>query len=75
VGGIPSQMPEFWDGVVPANDVKKLAERLKVYMANGGKNTELQSEFRSHVEVNSSPERVSKKYLDLYKEIILLNKG
>jgi len=73
VGGIPSQMPEFWDGVVPANDVKKLAKRLKTYMGKGGKNTELQSEFRLHVEANSSPESVSQQYLDLYKE--LLNKN
>lgn len=72
VGGIPSQMPDFWDGVVPVNDVNKLAERLKTYIEKGGKSNELQSKFRLHAEVNSSPESVSRQYLDLYKE--LLNK-
>jgi len=70
VGGIPSQMPSFWDGVVPANDIDQLAEKVKAYMDKGGKNVELQAKFRQHAEQNSSPESVSKQYLQLYKKLL-----
>jgi len=69
IGGIPSQMPVQWDGLVDYLDIRALATNIAVYF--NGKNTDKwQASVREHAVKNWDPIRVAQRYVELYKAII-----
>ena len=69
VGGIPSQLPPEWNGLVKLNNIQELIEKIMVYIADGGKSAELQKMFRQHVEKNADLTVISERYLGLYRKL------
>jgi len=69
VGGIPSQLPEFWDGTVRLNDIQKLKAKVTDYLIQDAKTTKLQSKFRQYIEKNADLSIISGRYLELYKNL------
>lgn len=69
VGGIPSQLPDFWDGVVPLNDIQNLTDKIKRFLKNSEKKSDLQYRFRKHIEANADLNVISLRYSELYHEL------
>lgn len=70
VGGIPSQLPASWEGLVPLNDIQQMLNKIIPFLRNDGKTAELQNMFRTHVEENADLRVISGRYFDLYNYIL-----
>lgn len=70
VGGIPDQMPEFWEGLVAPNDFDSLLARCQKALLNRGELAELKGLFRVHAITTWDPQIVAKSYLDAYQQAI-----
>jgi len=71
IGGIPSQMPLLWNGLVDYLDIESLAEHLKIYIATSSEfQLEARETVRSHASYNWDPVTVAEKYIKLYSSIL-----
>ena len=67
VGGIPSQMPADWNGVVKHGDLRGLTERVDVFFKDRGKSAEHQLYFREYAKETWDPASIAKKYISIYR--------
>jgi glycosyltransferase involved in cell wall biosynthesis len=70
VGGIPDQMPGFWDGLVPVNDFAALLERCRAILADVSRLHDLSAAFREHALNNWQPEMVARQYISAYQTVM-----
>jgi putative colanic acid biosynthesis glycosyltransferase len=70
-GGIRSQMPAYWDGLVNPGNVSGLKDRVQDYFLESMESkSRISGEMRSWVIDNSSPNIVADKYFSLYRELL-----
>ncbi len=65
-GGIPSQIPTFWDGLVTHNDLDMLITKVASHINDDGKNITLQNKLASHASKQWSCDKIAKQYADIY---------
>lgn len=73
IGGIPSQMPEVWDGLVAYKDIQKLSEKIKNYLGDSSRYKNVSELVIEHSNKNWDPRVVSANYIDLYRRILDVN--
>ena len=72
VGGIPDQMPDFWDGVVEANNFSALKLRCQAILNEYALLAGLRERFRQHALANWATEVVAKQYIVAYQSAMQL---
>jgi glycosyltransferase involved in cell wall biosynthesis len=71
VGGIPSQLPVQWSGLVASGEVELLAQRVEAYLALPAVEREqIGVDMRGFVECRSSIESVAGAYATIYAQLI-----
>ena len=73
IGGIPSQMPERWDGLVDYKDISSLSEKIKKYFGSTQTHEEIAKLMKEHSRKNWNPQVVAKKYVDIYSSSLVLS--
>ncbi|MCW9014367.1 MAG: glycosyltransferase [Gammaproteobacteria bacterium] len=71
IGGIPSQMPEGWDGLVDYKDITELSNKIKNYFKNCDEHADAKHSMIDHAISNWDPEIVANKYCSLYKRLYI----
>lgn len=69
VGGIPEQVPEAWDGVVPPEDLALLITRIENYLNTTPANS-LKKELIAYAKNTWSPQIVASQYCNLFKQML-----
>ena len=73
VGGIPDQMPAFWQGLVPPGDRAALIQRCDQLIGELGALDAQRPAFRQHAVANWDPAAVASRYLEIYQRAIDAN--
>ena len=68
VGGIPDQMPEFWQGLVPAGDRAALIARCRELLRDLPALESTSPNFRRHAVENWDPSVVARRYVEIYRQ-------
>lgn len=69
VGGIPDQLPEFWDGLVPLGDVAVLIQSCLKHISNPHELSTLSIKFREHAVSKFDSSLIAKKYIEAYRDV------
>jgi putative colanic acid biosynthesis glycosyltransferase len=70
VGGIPDQMPSFWNGLVSFNDQEALLYRCQEVLKDTTQLASLRDRFRDHALASWQPKIVAQRYIDAYHTAI-----
>jgi glycosyltransferase involved in cell wall biosynthesis len=70
VGGIPDQMPIFWDGLIPVNDLTALVQRCRAVLADLPALQALREPLRAFALSNWQPEAVARQYMAAYQSVM-----
>ncbi|MFW8602429.1 glycosyltransferase [Desulfobacterota bacterium M19] len=73
IGGIPSQMPAGWDGLVEYRDISGLSKKIKSYLKKNQTHEEVAKLMKGHSRKNWNPPVVAKKYVDMYYSVLKPN--
>jgi glycosyltransferase involved in cell wall biosynthesis len=69
-GGIPDQMPDFWDGLVAAQNYSALAQRCQDILADRESLQALSGRFREHALDHWQPQHIARQYLQAYQRVL-----
>lgn len=68
-GGIPSQMPQFWDGLVKIGDKAALLDKIRDFVSGGGTTDQLANQLKEYVTSTYDINVVARRYLELYQRL------
>ena len=70
IGGIPSQMPDGWEGLVEYLDISSLSNKIVNYIADNGSHEEVKARCTEHAIKNWHPANVAEKYIHTYQSVL-----
>lgn len=70
VGGLSSQLPDWWDGLVQVDDISGMINKIQKYYDLGGNTDDISTRLREYAIDSWHPEKIANQYMELYRRVL-----
>ena len=70
VGGLSSQLPDWWDGLVQVDDISGMINKVQKYYDVGGKTDDISTRLREYAIDSWHPKKIANQYMELYRRVL-----